>query len=283
MNHAAVIGWPIEHSRSPLIHRSWLAEHRLAGTYERIAVAPADLPAFIASFQDRGLSGFNVTLPHKIEVCRLCDEPDETARLIGAANLVWRDGRHVRCTNTDGLGFMAHLDQSAPGWSGGSAHIFILGAGGAARSLMHAFIVTGVERITLANRTQSAAAALVGDFRDLAGRRGIHIDVRPWSERTATVREASVIVNTTSVGMKGAGSLGLELVAARPGTVVADIVYVPLETGLLAEARRHGLRVVDGLGMLLHQAVPAFEIFYGVRPRVTEELRARLVADIEGR
>ena len=286
MTKAAIIGWPIDHSRSPLIYQSWLDTHRIAGSYERIAVKPGEVKAFMSDFAangtERGLVGFNVTIPHKVEAFELANEPDESARVVGAANLVWREGGKSHCANTDGIGFMAHLDQSAPGWKQGRSHVLLLGAGGAARSILYAFITAGVNDITVVNRTDAGAEKLVGDLATLAADRRVTLHARSWADRSAAAAAASVIVNTTSLGMKGIGSLDLDLAKMRPGTVVADIVYVPLATELLADARANGLIAVDGLGMLLHQAVPCFERYWGVRPSVTDDLRDRLVADIEG-
>lgn len=283
MRKAAVIGWPIAHSRSPLIHGSWLAEHGIAGSYERIAVPPGEAGQFVRSLAERGLVGVNVTIPHKLDVLAAADEPEESARLAGAANLVWHEGGRIRCANTDGSGFLAHLDLMAPQWRAGERRVMLLGAGGGARALSYAFIAAGAQSVTLVNRTPAAAERIVADLSDAAYRQRVRLQVSAWDDRSRIVSDRDVIVNTTSVGMKDIGSLGLDLAHAHPRTVVADIVYVPLETGLLADAKARGLTIVDGLGMLLHQAVPAFERFFGVRPTVTPELRARIVSDIMGR
>jgi shikimate dehydrogenase len=282
MIKAAVVGWPVDHSRSPIIHRTWLEQYGIAGAYDRIAVEPGQMPAFVASLAERGLKGCNVTIPHKLAAFEAADEPEESARAVGAANLVWRDGTKVRAANTDGEGFMAHLADTAPHWKAGRCQALILGAGGAARSIVYGFMVAGIEQITLVNRTEATAIELARVLAELAARYRTRITVKPWFDRNAALGASSVVVNTTSLGMKGAGSLGLDFSRANTSAVVADIVYVPLETGLLADARAAGLTVVDGLGMLLHQAVPAFECFWGRRPTVTPELRARLVADLGG-
>lgn len=269
-----IIGHPIAHSRSPLIHGQWLAEHGLAGSYEPVAVLPGEVPAFVARIRAGEFAGGNVTVPHKEAVLPLLDHVSETARRMGAVNTVWRaqDGT-LHGDNTDAFGFLAHLDALVPGWEGKVATALVLGAGGASRAVIHGLTERGVATILLANRNLARAQALAAEF-------GEHAVPTPWEERAAAVATADLIVNTTSLGMKGQPPLDLDLAGMRPGTIVDDIVYLPLETPLLAQARLQGGIPVDGLGMLLHQAVPGFERWFGVRPAVTKALHDRLEADI---
>lgn len=274
---AFVTGHPVAHSRSPLIHGHWLARHGIDGSYERIDVAPADFPDFLARLRTQGVfAGGNVTIPHKEAAFRLCDEPSDRARRLGAVNTLWVENGRLHGDNTDGEGFLASLDAAVPGWDANTKTALLLGAGGASRAIAHGLIDRGVGRLLIANRTRERAQALAETL-------GPEAQAVDWQARAEAVGEADLVVNTTALGMKGQPPLALDLTAARPGTIVADIVYVPLETPLLAAARARGLVAVDGLGMLLHQAVPGFERWFGVRPSVTPELRAILLADIEGR
>lgn len=270
-----VIGHPIAHSRSPLIHGTWLAEHGLDGSYERVDVAPADLPAFVARLRAGEFTGGNVTVPHKEAAAALVDEISETARAMGAVNTLWREGERLCGDNTDAAGFLGHLDASAPGWDRRARTALVIGAGGAARAVVHALKGRGLARIIVVNRNPARAAELVAAF-------GPPLEALDWAARGTCVGEADLIVNTTSLGMKGQPPLDLDLTALRPGTVVDDIVYVPLKTSLLVEAEKRGAIIVDGLGMLLHQAVPGFARWFGIVPSVTPALRARLEADIVG-
>lgn len=268
-----IIGHPVAHSRSPLIHGYWLSEHGLSGSYERVDVAPAQVPAFLARLRAGEFAGGNVTVPDKEVVLPLLDEVSATARAMGAANTLWMEGGRLHGDNTDAYGFLAHLDARAAGWSDRSGTALVLGAGGAARAVVYGLAERGVGRILLANRSPERATELAALFPETA-------EARLWREIPALVGESDLIVNTTSLGMRGQPPLEIDLSALRPGTIVDDIVYVPLETPLLAEARRRGGVPVDGLGMLLHQAVPGFARWFGVRPLVTDALRARIEADI---
>ena len=270
-----VIGHPIAHSRSPLIHGTWIAQHGLAGSYERIDVAPTDLPAFIDRVRSGELTGGNVTVPHKEAALPLLDEITDTARTMGAANTLWREGGRLCGDNTDAAGFLGHLDESAPGWQGRVETALLLGAGGAARAIAYGLRKRGVRRILVANRSAARAEELTASL-------GAPLATADWASRDRLVGEADLIVNTTSLGMKGQPPLELDLSALRPGTIVDDIVYVPLKTPLLQAAEERGGVIVDGLGMLLHQAVPGFARWFGVTPKVTPALRARLEADILG-
>ena len=271
---AFVIGHPIAHSRSPLIHGTWLKEHGIDGSYEAIDVAPADLPAFFERLRAGEFAGGNVTIPHKEAVFALCDSVDDLARMIGAVNtLVVRDGK-VHGTNTDYLGFLGNLDANAPTWSDGPNDALVIGAGGAARAVLVALRRRNGGQVHVLNRTLANAQALVEeidgpfsahgfeDFADLAPRIGL-------------------VVNTSSIGMHGTKFDWLDMSLLPKTTLVTDIVYTPLEPPLLAEARAHGLRTVDGLGMLLHQAVPGFAAWFGVTPKVTPQLRALVEATLD--
>jgi shikimate dehydrogenase len=273
---AFVVGHPIGHSRSPLIHGYWLERYRLAGSYERVDAPPARFERFLKSFADEGFVGGNVTIPHKEAAFRLADETTDRARRLGAANTLWLDGGRLMADNTDVLGFVAHLDQTLGEWSATISTALILGAGGAARAIAAALLDRGVAQLLVANRTLVKADEIQG----LDPKR---VRVIAWSDIESRLRGARLLVNTTSLGMAGQSPLDLDLSRLPADAIVSDIVYVPLETALLAAARARGLRTVDGLGMLLHQAVPGFARWFGVTPEVTPELRALVAADIEGR
>ncbi|MCV0368486.1 shikimate dehydrogenase [Filomicrobium sp.] len=275
MKRACVIGWPIEHSRSPLIHGYWLNKYGVSGEYTKVAVHPDEAAAFLSGLADNGFAGCNVTVPLKEIAYKAADRRLPSADAVGAANTVWLENGQVCAENTDTYGFMTHLAQSAPDWQKGSGPAVILGAGGAARAIVHGLQEAGVDHIVVFNRTAERAKALARDF-------GSSVEAREWDARVDAPAWARLIVNTTTIGMKGEGDLGLDFKSAAKSCVVADIVYVPLETGLLKTAREHGLTAVDGLGMLLHQAVPGFERWFGVRPEVTDDLRARIIADLVG-
>ncbi|UJW84333.1 shikimate dehydrogenase [Devosia sp. SL43] len=270
---AFVIGHPINHSRSPLIHGTWLAEHGIDGSYEAIDVTPDELPAFFARLRTGEFAGGNVTIPHKEAVFALCDEVDPLARTIGAVNtLVVRDGQ-VLGTNTDYLGFLGNLDAGAPGWSDGPNDALIIGAGGAARAVLVALRRRDGGKVHVLNRTLANAQALVDDIDGPFEAHGF--DAFP-----ELAPRIGLVVNTSSIGMHGSRFDWLDLSLLDKGTLVTDIVYAPLETPLLADAKAAGLRTVDGLGMLLHQAVPGFEAWFGVRPTVTAQLRACVEATL---
>lgn len=269
---AFVIGHPINHSRSPLIHGTWLSEHNVDGRYEAIDVAPGHLPAFFERLRAGEFAGGNVTIPHKETVFGLCDDIDPLARSIGAVNtLVVRDGE-VFGSNTDYLGFLGNLDAEAPGWSDTVEEAVVIGAGGAARAVLVALRHRGLGRIHLLNRTVGNAEALAAAIGGPILAHGLE----EWAENAS---RAGLVVNTSSVGMGGT-RLPLDLGRLPAEALVTDIVYTPLETPLLAEAKARGLRTVDGLGMLLHQAAPGFEQWFGVRPEVTPALRAKIEATL---
>lgn len=273
MTRCFIIGHPVAHSRSPIIHGHWLAEHGLDGSYERVDVPPGAVAAFLDRIRSGEFAGGNVTVPNKEAVLPLLDHVGETARRMGAVNTIWMEDGKLHGDNTDAFGFLAHLDDRVPGWDARTASALILGAGGAARAVVHGLVSRGVGRIILVNRSMARAEDLAAEF-------GVGVEARGRSEAAALVATSDLIVNTTSLGMQGQPPLDLDLAGLRPGTIVDDIVYVPLETALLAEARTRGGVPVDGLGMLLHQAIPGFERWFGVRPEVTPALRARLEADI---
>lgn len=268
---ACLIGWPAAHSRSPLIHHYWLRQLGIEGGYSIEAVPPEGFAEFVLHLKTHGYVGANVTIPHKERALQLT-EPDERARAIGAANTLYYDGDLLRSTNTDIEGFIGNLDASAPGWDR-SAHALVLGAGGSSRAVVFGLLERGVQRIALANRSIERAQAL----RDLFGERVVPI---AWSDIPAALPGAGLLVNTTSLGMKGQPPLQIDLSALPADAVVSDLVYVPLETDLLAAAKARGLRTADGLGMLLHQAVRGFDLWFGARPHVTAELRALVEADL---
>lgn len=276
MKRACVIGWPVEHSRSPLIHGYWLKQHGIDGTYTKEAVRPEAVAGFLRSLAAQGFVGCNVTVPHKEAAYSLADEREDSARAVLAANTLWLEGGKLHAANTDTYGFMTHLGLTVPDWRAHDGPVCVLGAGGAARAIVYGFLEAGVDEVRVFNRTRSRAEAVAEQF-------GPRVKVFDWENRSDASRNAAVLVNTTAAGLKGAGTLGIDFGGFNPACVVSDIVYVPLETELLTQARSHGLRTVDGLGMLLHQAVPGFEKWFGVRPQVTKQLRDILVADIEGR
>jgi len=269
---AGVMGWPVKHSRSPLLFGHWFTEHGIAGTYVRLAVRAEDFAQVYRALPKAGFRGVNVTLPHKLDALALADEASPAARAIGAANTIvfCADGR-IAVDNTDGYGFIQNLYESAPAWRPASGPALVLGAGGAARAILHALLEAGVPEIRLANRSRDKAEALAGHF-------GPRVRPLDWAERSAAVAEAATVVNTTSLGMTGKPPLEISLDDAPPAALVTDIVYAPLETALLAQARARGLATVDGLGMLLHQARPGFRAWFGADPKVTPALRCAVLA-----
>jgi shikimate dehydrogenase len=275
VKHACVIGWPVAHSRSPVIHRYWLKLYGLEGAYGQEAVRPEEIAEFLKTLGSHGYAGANVILPHKEAALAAADRADQAATTIGAANTLWLDAKGLlHASNTDAYGFMTHLAQEAPDWNKGKRPVMVLGAGGAARAILQGLIEAGASKILLANRTGDRAKALTQSF-------GPRVSVVPWEERSKALAGCGLLVNTTSLGMTGKPPLDINLSALPLDTIVADIVYSPLETPLLAAAVGRGNRTVDGLGMLLHQAVPGFERWFGVRPEVTPALRAHVAAHLE--
>lgn len=271
---ACVIGWPVEHSRSRVIHRYWLDQYGIDGAYEKEAVKPEDLERFLSELASRGYAGANVTLPHKEAALRVARIADAAALAIGAANTLWLDSEGVlHASNTDGYGFLTNLDAEAPQWNDGLASAMVLGAGGAARAIVYALLAAAVPRILLTNRTRAKAEVLARTF-------GPKVEVVDWENRNEALSACGLVINTTSLGMTGQPPLDLDIAALPKQAVVADIVYTPLLTPLLVDAAKQGHPVVDGLGMLLHQAVPGFERWFGVRPDVTPALRAHVVSTL---
>lgn len=270
---AFVIGHPIAHSRSPLIHGTWLAEHGIDGSYEAIDVAPAELPAFFERLRLGEFVGGNVTIPHKEAVFALCDSVDDLARTIGAVNtLVVCDGT-VHGYNTDYLGFLGNLDAAAPGWSDGPRDALVIGAGGAARAILVALRERNGGTVHVLNRTLANAQALVEEIEG-------PFEAHGFEAFAELAPKIGIVVNTSSIGMHGSRFDWLDMGLLPRTSLVTDIVYTPLITPLLADARAHGLAIVDGLGMLLHQAVPGFAEWFGVRPDVTPALRAHIEATL---
>jgi shikimate dehydrogenase len=266
-----VIAWPAGHSRSPIIHNYWIKQHKFDAEYRREAVPPEKFADFVSNLRANGYIGANISVPHK-EVALKLTEPDDRARAVGAANALWYDDNRLRSTNTDVEGFLANLDAATPGWDRGLSTAVVLGAGGGARAVIFALLAREVGRVYVINRTAERAKALQKKF-------GNRLQVAGWDETTGLLGGAGLLVNTTTLGMVGQPPLELNL-RCPPSLVVADLVYDPLVTGLLAGARARGLRTADGLGMLLHQAVRGFQLWFGVRPEVTAELRALVEADL---
>lgn len=271
---ACIMGWPVAHSRSPLIHGYWLEHYGIAGEYRREAVGPEEFAQFLATLAERGYVGGNVTMPLKQLALEL-SRPDERARAVGAANTLWLDDGRLFSTNTDVEGFVASLDASVPGWERHLDAAVVIGAGGAARAVVYGLIERGVPRIHVVNRTLAKAEALRARF-------GPRVQPRSWHELQGAVDGAGLVANVTSLGMQGHPDLDWDLASMRADAVVAETVYVPLETTLLRAARARSLRTADGLGMLLHQAVGGFERWFGVRPQVTPELRALVERELQG-
>ena len=273
MKRAFVIGHPIKHSRLPLIHRHWLDRYGVAGSYDAIEVLPEDLPGFFGRLRSGEFTGGNVTLPHKEQAFALCDERDRATEHLGAFNTLSTSGAEghivIRGSNTDLYGFLANLDQRAPGWDTGLNEAIVL----AARAVAAALDLRARGTVHVLNRSVERAAGLV---RDLNGK----LQAASLDSFSALAPRAGLVVNTTTLGMHGTRFEGLALDRLPATALVTDIVYTPLETPLLAEARALGLRTADGLGMLLHQAVPGFEAWFGVRPEVTPELRALIEATL---
>jgi len=268
---ACLIGWPAAHSRSPLIHHYWLRQLGIAGGYSIEAVPPEGFAELVLNLARHGFVGANVTLPHKERALALT-VPDERARAVGAANTLWYDGTVLRSTNTDVEGFIDNLDASAPGWDA-SEEALVLGAGGSSHAVVFGLLARGVGRVVVANRTIARARALADQF-------GPSVEAVAWEAIGDYLPRTGLLVNTTSLGMRGQPPLDIDVGRLPPQAVVSDLVYVPLETPLQAQASARGLRTADGLGMLLYQAVRGFELWFGRRPEVTTELRALVEADL---
>lgn len=269
---ASVIGAPVAHSRSPALHGYWLRKYGIRGFYVPLEVAQADLEEVLRAMPKMGFVGANVTIPHKETALRLADIVSDRAALIGAANtLIFRPDGKIHADNTDGYGFLENLRQGAPGWRADAGPCAVLGAGGAARAVVASLLEAGAEEIRLTNRTRNRAEALRAEF-------GTKVVTYDWVQAGNALDGAATVVNTTSLGMVGKSEFRVPLDGLSPQAVVTDLVYTPLDTALLVRAREIGCRTVDGLGMLLHQAVPGFERWFGVKPEVDEALREAVLA-----
>ncbi|MBZ9999235.1 MULTISPECIES: shikimate dehydrogenase [unclassified Mesorhizobium] len=269
---ALVTGHPIKHSRSPKIHGHWLARYGIDGSYQAIDVAPQDFAEFLSTLQANGYLGGNVTIPHKEAAFALVERRDEAAQQIGAVNTLWLEGGQLWGGNTDSHGFAANLDDHAPGWAINGPAV-VLGAGGASRAVIHALKQRGMSDIRIVNRTLARAVELRDRF-------GAGVSAHGMAATGELLADAGLLINTTALGMQGNEGLAADPALLPDHAIVTDIVYVPLETPLLAAASARKLKTVDGLGMLLNQAVPGFERWFGVRPQVTPELRALVEADL---
>lgn len=268
---AGVIGHPVAHSRSPRLHGHWLRSLGIRGHYVPMDVAPADLEQVVRALPKAGFVGVNITIPHKEKVLEIADLITDRATLIGAANtLIFRKDGRIHADNTDGYGFIENLRRNAPGWDPRAGAVAVLGAGGAARAVVASLLDAGVPEIILTNRTRARAEAIKQDF-------GTRIRVEDWVQAGNVIEDADTVVNTTSLGMAGQPELRVPLDGLRPGMVVTDLVYNPLQTRLLRVAAEMGCITVDGLGMLIYQAIPGFERWFGERPEVTEATREAIL------
>lgn len=272
MMRACVIGNPVSHSKSPLIHRYWLEKYKIPGTYDALAVAPENLEAEVEKLVSQNYSGFNVTIPHKEKIIALCDERDESAKKIGAVNTVVIKDKKLRGLNTDAFGFIENIKTAQPGLKLEGAAALILGAGGAARAAVSGLLDADVQRILIANRTREKAEDIAADFSTNK------IEVIDWNARETALGDIDLLANTTALGMKGQPELEISLGNLRGNAAVCDIVYAPLETALLRAAKEKGNKIIPGIGMLLHQARPAFQAWTGTMPEVTPELEKRVLA-----
>ena len=271
---AGVMGWPVAHSRSPQIHNYWLQKYGIKGAYVQLAVQPGDLAVALPGLSALGFRGCNITIPHKVDALKLVHEVDANAQRVGAINtiVVQADGS-LKGMNTDGFGYIQSLLDAQPDWNAGTGPVTVLGAGGAARAIVLALADRGAKEIRLLNRTAGKAESLAAEF-------GGPVKALPWNERHAALADVALLVNTTSQGMHGNPPLELTLDALPKHALVSDVIYVPLETPLLAAARQRGNHTVNGLGMLLNQARPAFEAWFGVMPDLTPELKQAIEATL---
>lgn len=270
---AGVVGWPVSHSKSPRLHGFWLEQYKIDGTYVPLAIKPEDFQTAIRGLQQSGFQGVNVTVPHKESALKIADKVSARAQKIGAANtLIFQEDGLIFADNTDGFGFYENLKQGAPDWQAEAGPAVVLGAGGAARAVIVALAEAGVPEIRLTNRTRARAENLAGEL-------DAPITVVDWEQRNAALTDCNLLTNTTTLGMHGQGLLEIDLFDLPKTALVNDIVYVPLCTNLLEKAQAHGCQVVDGIGMLLHQARPGFEAWFGTDPHVTDDLRQFVLAD----
>jgi shikimate dehydrogenase len=272
---AFVAGWPVSHSLSPSLHGFWLRRYHIEGSYEAVPIEPERFQYFLKALPASGFAGGNVTIPHKEAAFAACDRLDAEARAIGAVNTVWHENGRVCGTCTDAYGFSANLDQHQPDWRG-FGNALVMGAGGASRAIVHALLSAGSGKVSIVNRTFERARAVAEAF-------GTRVSPYPWDMISRLLPGADLIVNTTPLGMEGHEADEFDILPAKDNAMVTDIVYVPLETPLLRAARMRGLKTVDGIGMLLHQAVPGFEKWFGVRPEVDQDLRLHLLSVLSAR
>lgn len=271
---AGVMGWPVAHSRSPLIHNHWIKKYQLSGAYGRFPVEPKNLEAAIRGLSALGLAGCNITIPHKVEAMQYMDWVDPHAQKIGAINTVVVQANGTRHGyNNDGFGYLQSLKEAHAQWRADTGPVVVLGAGGAARAILVALLQEGATEIRLLNRTLDKAQALAQEF-------GPSIQALPWSQRHEALAQAALLINTTNQGMHGTPALDLALDELPTTAMVSDIIYTPLETPLLEQARQRGNTTVNGLGMLIHQARPAFEAWFGVKPAATSEISDLLIASL---
>lgn len=269
---AGVMGWPVAHSRSPSIHNYWIHLHKLQGAYGLFAVAPHDLETAIRGLKALGLAGCNITIPHKVQAMQFVDWVDPLAKRIGAINtIVVQPNGALNGFNNDAFGYIQSLREAVPSWQASTGPVVLLGAGGAARAIIVGLINEGATEIRLLNRTRSKADALANEFADV-------VQSYEWRDRHDALNGCALLVNTTSLGMNGQDALDIQLHQLPDSALVSDVIYAPLETQLLKEARQRGNTTVNGLGMLLHQARPAFHAWFGVMPEVTPELRQAITA-----
>ena len=273
---AGVMGWPVMHSRSPLMHNYWMEQQGLAGTYVFLEIKPGTLEAALRALHPLGFSGCNLTIPHKLDAMTIVDEVDDVAKKIGAIScVVVRNDGSLFGTNNDWLGFLGNLKQQQPDWRADEGPIAVIGAGGGGRAVLYGLLQEGATEIRLVNRTREKAEAIAAEF-------GGPIQVFPWEDRHDVLDGVATAVNVTSQGMVGEAALDLRLDKLSDSALAADIIYTPLETPFLAAAREHGNRTINGLGMLLHQGPPAWKMWFDVEPVVTEELREQMEQSIAG-
>ncbi len=273
---AGVMGWPVMHSRSPLMHNYWMEQQGLAGTYVFLAIRPGELAPALRALHPLGFAGCNLTIPHKLDAMTIVDEVDEVAKKIGAIScVVVRDDGSLFGTNNDWLGFIGNLKQHQPGWRADAGPVAVIGAGGGGRAVCYALLQLGATEIRLVNRTREKAEAIAAEF-------GGPIQVSPWRDRHDVLEGAATAVNVTSQGMDGEAALDLRLDKLAQSALAVDIIYTPLETPFLAAARERGNRTLNGLGMLLHQGPAAWKLWFDIEPTVTAELRERMEHSIAG-
>ncbi|MGB0631593.1 MAG: shikimate dehydrogenase [Alphaproteobacteria bacterium] len=273
---AAVMGWPVMHSRSPMMHNYWMEQQGLAGTYVPLAIEPGQIGPALRAMHPLGFAGCNLTIPHKQDAMAVVDEVDDVARKIGAIScVVVREDGSLFGTNNDWLGFLGNLKEFRPDWQADAGPVAVIGAGGGSRAVCYALLDQGVTELRLVNRTRDRAEKLAGEF-------GGPITVYPWEERHDLLDGVAMAVNVTSQGMQGEAALDIRLDALPADAIAADIIYIPLETPFLTAARERGNPTLNGVGMLLHQGPPAWKRWFDIEPDVTPELRQLMEASIRG-